>query len=76
MELLIPIIAIVSLFIVLPGMIFHYITEWKKARGFTAQDEAMLEDLLHAAQKMEDRVQTLERILDSEIPDWRSRHHD
>ena len=28
-EILIPIVAIVALFIVFPGMIFHYITLWR-----------------------------------------------
>ena len=32
MDEFIPIIAIVSLFIVLPGMIFHYITLWRKQK--------------------------------------------
>ena len=70
---LIPLIAIVSLFIVLPGMIFHYITEWKKTNSLSADDERLIEDLWKTAQKLEKRCDALETILDQEAPDWRKR---
>ena len=49
MDEFIPIIAIVSLFIVLPGMIFHYITLWRKQKTLMPDDERMMEDLWRSA---------------------------
>lgn len=55
-------------------IIFHYITKMKMARGLTPEDEKMLTDVWESTKKMEDRIQTLERILDIESPSWRQRH--
>ncbi|WP_308910678.1 envelope stress response membrane protein PspB [Pseudokordiimonas caeni] len=57
-------------------IIFHYVTRWKTMKGLTAEDEANLGDLRRLADRLEDRTRTLERILDAEVPDWRSRNHD
>jgi len=60
--------------VVLPlWLILHYITKWRGARGLSAEDERMLADLWQSAKRMEDRVQTLEAILDAESPHWRSK---
>jgi phage shock protein B len=55
-------------------IIFHYITKMKTAKGLTAEDEKMLTDIWESSKKMEDRIVTLERILDIESPSWRQRH--
>ncbi len=55
-------------------IIFHYITKMKTAKGLTPEDEKMLTDVWESTKKMEDRIQTLERILDIESPSWRQRH--
>ncbi|WP_417456063.1 envelope stress response membrane protein PspB [Kordiimonas sp.] len=71
------VIPILLLVIVAPlWIIFHYITKWKQMKGITAEDEASLGDLRTAADRLEDRLRTMERIMDDEVPDWRSRHHD
>ena len=57
-------------------IIFHYVTRWKTMKGLTPEDEATLGDLRRLADRLEDRTRTLERILDAEIPDWRSRNHE
>jgi len=57
-------------------IIFHYITIWKQDKTISAEDESNLGDLLHMAEKLDDRLRNMERILDDEVPDWRSRHHD
>jgi phage shock protein B len=46
----------------------------KTSKGLTAEDEKMLTDIWESSKKMEDRVVTLERILDIESPSWRQRH--
>lgn len=55
-------------------IIFHYITKMKTAKGLTTEDEKMLADVWESTKKMEDRIVTLERILDIESPSWRHRH--
>lgn len=57
-------------------IIFHYTTKWKQMKGISPEDEANLGDLRSAADRMEDRLRNMERILDDEVPDWRSRTHD
>lgn len=55
-------------------IVFHYITKMKTSKGLTAEDEKMLADVWQSTKKMEDRINTLERILDIESPRWRQRH--
>ena len=55
-------------------IIFHYITKMKTSKGLTPEDEKMLTDVWESTKKMEDRIVTLERILDIESPTWRTRH--
>ena len=54
-------------------IVFHYITKWKTSKGLTAEDEKMLSDIWESTNKMQDRIQTLERILDIEAPGWRGK---
>jgi phage shock protein B len=68
---LIPVIAIVSIFIGLPWLIFHYVTKWKQAPKITDEDEKLLDELYHFARRMEERVQTVERIVAADNPDFR-----
>ena len=70
-EAFIPIIAIVSLFIGLPWLIFHYVTKWKTAKVLTNDDEKLLDDLYEAARRLDDRLCTIERIMTAENPDWK-----
>lgn len=55
-------------------IVFHYITKWKTAKGLTPEDEKMLSEIWESSARMEERIVTLERILDIEAPSWRSRH--
>jgi phage shock protein B len=57
-------VAIVSIFVVLPWMILHYISKNKSAGKFTEEDERMLEDLWRSARTMERRIETLERLIE------------
>ncbi|MEJ2513722.1 MAG: envelope stress response membrane protein PspB [Gammaproteobacteria bacterium] len=59
---------------VLPlAVVLHYVTKWKSSRGLSSDEQKMLEELWQDAQKMESRINTLETILDDEVPDWRKR---
>ncbi len=65
---------IILLTVVVPlALILHYITKWKEAKGLSAEDEQMLEDIWQDAKRMESRVNALETILDDEVPEWRKR---
>lgn len=61
---LVAITGTVALFIVLPGMILHYITLWRRQKTLQPDDERMLEDLWRSAKLMERRIETLEALLD------------
>ena len=54
-------------------IVFHYVTKMKTSKGLTPEDEKMLSEVWESANRMEDRVKTLERILDIEAPNWRGR---
>ncbi|MCW8926798.1 MAG: envelope stress response membrane protein PspB [Xanthomonadales bacterium] len=66
------VIAIVFLTVCAPlWIIFHYTTKIRMSKGLTAEDEKMLTEVWESTKRMEDRIQTLERILDIEAPTWR-----
>ncbi len=63
----------VIVFIAVPAPLFivlHFITKWKQSREISGGDEMMLEDVWLLAQRLEQRLESLETILDSELPDW------
>jgi phage shock protein B len=67
-------IPILMLTVCLPlWIVFHYVTKMKTSRGLSAEDEKMLSEVWESTNKMQDRIQTLERILDIESPNWRGR---
>ncbi|WP_018148498.1 envelope stress response membrane protein PspB [Henriciella marina] len=68
-EYLIPLVAIISLFVVFPGMVFHYITLWRKQKTLEPDDERMLEDLWRSAKRMERRIETLEKLVETHPED-------
>lgn len=70
-EILIPLIVVPTLFIGLPWLIFHYITRWKTAATLTREDENLLDELHDVARRLDERMCTIERILQAENPNWR-----
>jgi phage shock protein B len=71
-EMLIPLVAVLAIFIGLPWIIFHYVSKWKTAATLTVEDEDLLDDLHELARRLDDRMCTIERIVQSENPNWRS----
>jgi phage shock protein B len=67
-----PIIIVAILFIGFPWVIFHYITRWKTAATLTTSDENLLDELHDLARRLEDRMVTIERIVQAENPNWRA----
>lgn len=70
-DILVPLIAITTLFLGLPWLIFHYITKWKQAPKITVEDEKLLDDMFLLARRLEERVTTIERIAAADHPDWK-----
>jgi phage shock protein B len=65
---------ILCLTVVVPlVVVLHFITKWKQSREISGDDEKMLEDMYVMSQRMEERIVTLEKILDDELPDWRKK---
>ena len=66
-------------FIVPLWIVFHYLTAWKRMRAGTAGpgkvviDRAELERMREIGEQLEQRIQSLETILDDEAPEWRKR---
>ena len=69
-EIWIPIIIVPVLFIALPWLILHYITKWKVNSGLTAEDENLLDDLYDLSRRLDERMATIERIMQDEQPGW------
>ena len=59
------------LFIGLPWIILHYITRWKTAATITTDDEVLLEELYNLAKRLDDRMDTVERLVAADNPDYR-----
>ncbi len=72
-EALIPLVAILSIFVVLPWMRMHYKSKERSQSALTGDEQLALTELRHVAERMEARLVTLERILDAEAPGWRER---
>jgi len=59
------------LFIGLPWLIFHYVTKWKTAATLTREDENLLDQLHDTARRLDDRLDSIERILTVDNPNWK-----
>ena len=68
---IVPFFAIIALFIGLPWLILHYVTKWKQAPRITVEDEKLLDEMFLLARRLEERVQTVERIAAADHPDWK-----
>ncbi len=52
-------------------IIAHYVTRWRTAKTLSSEDEKLLAELWKSADRMEGRLNNVERILDVEAADWR-----
>jgi len=65
---------IIFMVIVAPiWLILHYRSKRQVSQGLSEEEYIQLSDLSEMADKMADRIKTLEAILDAETPDWRSK---
>lgn len=73
MDELIPLFAILAIFVGLPWIILHYVTRWKTAATITTDDEALLEELYQLAKRLDERMDTVERLVAADNPDFQPR---
>jgi phage shock protein B len=55
----------------LPWIILHYITKWKTAATITTDDETLLEELYSLAKRLDERMDTVERLVASDNPEFK-----
>ncbi|MFA6219090.1 MAG: envelope stress response membrane protein PspB [Erythrobacter sp.] len=64
-------IAVIAIVIGLPWLILHYVTKWKTNASITTDDEVLLEELYNLAKRLDDRMDTVERLVASDNPEFR-----
>ena len=64
-------IIIPAIFLGLPWIIMHYITKWKTAATITTDDESLLEELYNLAKRLDERMDTVERLVASDNPEFK-----
>ncbi|PKP65291.1 MAG: envelope stress response membrane protein PspB [Alphaproteobacteria bacterium HGW-Alphaproteobacteria-7] len=67
---LIAVMIVATLFIGLPWVILHYMTKWKTAATITTDDEVLLEELYNLAKRLDERMDTVERLVASDDPEF------
>ena len=65
---------IIFMIIVAPiWLVLHYRSKGQVSQGLSEEEYIQLSELSETADKMADRIKTLEAILDVETPDWRNK---
>ncbi len=70
-DVVVPLTAILGIFVGLPWVVLHYITRWKTAATLTSGDEALLEELYQLARRLDERMDTVERLVAADNPEFR-----
>ena len=74
MEEIIVAPVIIFMLVVAPiWLVLDYGSERQFSQGFSEEEYIQLSELSELADKMTDRIKTLEAILDAETPDWRNK---
>jgi phage shock protein B len=61
----------VALLIALPWIVLHYVTKWKTSASITSDDEVLLEELYNLAKRLDERMDTVERLVASDNADFK-----
>lgn len=65
---------IIFMVIVAPiWLVLHYRSKGQVSQGLSEEEYIQLSDLSETADKMADRIKTLEAILDADTPEWRNK---
>ena len=70
-DVLVPVMVVGILFLGLPWLVFHYITQWKRNGSLSVEDEKLLDELHDTARRLEERLRTIERIIAADSPEFR-----
>src|SRR6478735_7639299 len=62
---------VAAVFISIPWIILHYITRWKTAATITTDDEHLLDELYQLAKRLDERMDTVERLVASDNSDFK-----
>ncbi|HIF9151875.1 TPA: envelope stress response membrane protein PspB [Photobacterium damselae] len=54
-------------------LILHYRSKRRLGEGLSGEEQEKLQKLVARAEQMQERIVTLERILDAEAPQWRQK---
>ena len=66
------VMGILLLVVVAPIWLFlHYGSRWRQAKLLTTESEKTLAEMADIADRMQSRIENLERLLDTSAPDWR-----
>ena len=66
------VLAIGAIFLGLPWIILHYLTKWKTAATLTTGDEALLDELYQLAKRLDQRMDTVERLVAADNPEFQT----
>lgn len=64
-------IALLGTVVGLPWLLLHYITKWKTAATITTDDEVLLDELYQLARRLDERMDTVERLVAADNADFR-----
>jgi phage shock protein B len=64
-------VPILGLALALVAVILHHVTKWKTAATLTNDDEVMLDELYKVARRLDERMDTVERLLAADNPDFK-----
>ena len=66
-------LVIFMIFVAPIWLILHYRSKKQVNQGLSVEEQASFQSVAEQGEKMSDRIQTLEAILDSGAPEWRNR---
>ncbi len=72
----IALVVIPTIFLGLPWLILHHVTKWKTAATLTNDDERLLGDMYDLARRLEERMETVERLVSQDNPNFSVRRID
>ena len=72
-EFIIAPLILFMIFVAPLWLILHYRSKKQVSQGLGEHEHRQLVDLADKAEKMAERIQTLESLLDAEAPQWRNK---
>lgn len=71
MDDLAGLIAVISIFVFLPILVvIHYVMKWKTGSSLSRDDEVMLDELYQVARRLDERMDTVERLVAADNPEF------